>query len=82
MVTRSDLHRLVDELPEATLPEVERFLAELEAQEAALPAFLRDAPLDDEPESDEERAAAQHARESVQYGKVITDEQLRRELGL
>ena len=77
MTTRSDLHRLIDELPEPALPAAERFLSELEAQEAALPAVLRDAPLSD-PEPDELEAIAALDRSEPS----ISDEELKRELGL
>ena len=45
-------------------------------------AALRNAPLDDEPETAEERAAVEEAREAERRGEVISDEELRRRLGL
>ncbi len=42
MVTKADLHRLIDELPEPALPAAERLLVALEAQG---PAFLHDATV-------------------------------------
>jgi hypothetical protein len=43
---------------------------------------LLDAPLDDEPETEEERCAVQAAREELARGKVRTLEEVRREMGL
>jgi hypothetical protein len=42
---------------------------------------LLEAPLDDEPETEEERCAVQEAREELARGKVRTLEEVRRELG-
>ena len=52
------------------------------APEHPVLAALRKAPLDDEPESEEERAAVEEAREAERRGEVISDEELRRRLGL
>jgi hypothetical protein len=57
MTTKQDLYRLIDALPEGALPTAARSLAALQAQEAALPAFLRNTPVDD-PEPDEIAALA------------------------
>ena len=43
---------------------------------------LLEAPLDDEPETEEERQAVHEAREEVARGEVQTLEEVRRELGL
>ncbi|MBI4705007.1 MAG: hypothetical protein HY744_28205 [Deltaproteobacteria bacterium] len=43
---------------------------------------LREAPLDDEPETDEERAAVEEAKREYREGKGISTEQLVKELGL
>jgi hypothetical protein len=48
-----------------------------------LPPALRDAPLDDEPETDEERAAMAEAHADLAAGTPdISHEALMRELGL
>jgi hypothetical protein len=48
------LHRLIDELPEENLADVERVLEELHARRTdPLLRFLYAAPLDDEPETEE-----------------------------
>jgi hypothetical protein len=43
---------------------------------------LRDAPVDNEPETDEERAAVAEAREDLAAGRAVSHEQIRRELGI
>ena len=43
---------------------------------------LREAPMDDEPETPEEAAAVAEAREAIKRGEVISHEELRRRLGL
>jgi hypothetical protein len=53
-MTRADLHRLVDELPEASVEVAAVYLTR--AKDPVL-AALDAAPVDDEPYSDEERAA-------------------------
>lgn len=82
MVTKADLHRLIDELPERALPLAGRFLAELESDVSAPYVPLHEAPPDDEPETDEERAAVAEAWAAIARGDVISDEDLARELGL
>ena len=77
-MTRSDLHRLLDAVPDDTLdaarralePLVDRFLL-----------ALADAPIDDEPESEEERTAVREAREDVADGRLRDWADVRREIG-
>lgn len=77
MVTKAELHQAIDALSEPALAAVAQALARIAAEEAALPAFLRDAPLA-EPEQDElEAMAALDPNEPS-----MTHEELMRELGL
>lgn len=83
MTIRDTLHRLVDELPESEVSAAERYLEYLSV--ARNDPFLRalmHAPLDDEPETDEERAAVAQGRAALDRGDVVSDEGLRRDLGL
>ena len=80
MTTKAELHQLIDALPEPALTVAARLLAQLEAQEAALPAFLRNAPLV-EPEEDELEALAEAAADPAS-GKSLSQEELEREFGL
>jgi len=92
-VNRADLHRLVDELPESTQETAFRILRCLRDEaEGELAAALTDAPedpllralaaapIDDEPETPEEAAAVQEAREELARGEFVTLEDLKREL--
>ena len=62
MATKEILHRLVDELPDSAWGESERHALALRTDDAVLRALLA-ACLDDERETDEERAGVQEARE-------------------
>ena len=80
MTRREHLHSLVDELPEAELPAAERVLEALATRESPLEKLLADAPVDDEPETDEERAAVAEAWREHREGKRLTTEQVRGEV--
>ena len=82
MTTKETLHKLVDRLPEDEWEAVHQILEErLAKHDPVLRAFLT-APEDDEPETEEERAAVAEAYDSIARGEVISDEELRRRLGL
>ena len=82
MVTREALYRLIDDLPDDALLEAERSLKALGEPDAdTFLRTLRDAPLDDEEETDEERALVAEARAAVARGDVVSDRDLERELG-
>jgi uncharacterized protein (DUF433 family) len=66
MITRADLHTLLDQLPEETLPAVARYL---EAVRVGCPP---DDPYDDEPLSAEEVAQIAAARAEIARGDVVT----------
>lgn len=82
MPTRDSLHRLIDALPESELAAAERFLRYLRATTDPVLRGLLDAPLDDEPETEEERQAVQEARDELVQGMVRMREEVRRELGV
>jgi hypothetical protein len=75
VTVKDDLHHLVDELDDAAASE-----ALLLLQDLRLPRVLREAPIDDEPETEEERAAVAEAEAGIARGDVIRDEDLEREL--
>jgi hypothetical protein len=77
VTTKDELRQLVDELDEDAAREALALL-----QDLRLPRLLREAPIDDEPETDEERAAVAEAREALARGDVVSDAELRRQLGL
>ena len=70
MTTKSDLHQLVDALPECNLPAAARALAALREEDPLLVA-LRNAPLDDEPLTDEDIAAIGEGLEDIKQGRTI-----------
>ncbi len=82
MPTRDTLHRLIDDLPESELAAAERFLNYLRVTADPVLRPLIDAPLEDEPETEEERRLVQEARDELAQGKVRTLEAVRRELGV
>lgn len=82
MTTKKHLRYLLEELPESALPEAERLLEGLRNGDVGLPRVFREAPWDDEPETEEERAAVQEAYEAIAQGDVYTLEEVKRELGL
>jgi Asp-tRNA(Asn)/Glu-tRNA(Gln) amidotransferase A subunit family amidase len=77
MVTKAELHEAIDRLPASALAAVAQAMARIAAEEAAIPAFLRNVPLV-EPEPDEIEALA--ALDPNEPG--ISTEELMRELGL
>lgn len=83
MTLKERVHLLVEELPERQLALAERLLKELEAAETdpVLDALLK-APIDDEPETEDERAAIDEALADLAAGRVISHDTLKRELGL
>lgn len=81
MTTREELHRLVDALPESEWHSARRFLEYLRDRGSdPLLRALAEAPIDDEPETPEEAAAVQEAREAAARGEVVSHEEARRRL--
>lgn len=77
VISRENLHRLVDALPDQNL------LAAKEAIEPLADPFLAalaSAPIDDEPESEEERAAVAEAVDDLTHGRIRPWDDVRREL--
>ena len=79
MSTKERLHLLVEALPECELAMVEYLLEKL--SDPVLRALL-ETPEDDEPETDEERAAVAEAYEAIARGDVVSHEDIKREFGL
>jgi len=74
MTTRDALHRLIDALPDAALPEAERVLVHLTAPsvvDPVLQAFL-DAPVDDEPLSAADVAAIEEGRADLAHAQRLS----------
>ena len=79
---RTRLHDLIESLPSEDVPTALRVLEALSSTSDPIPLTLRDIPFDDEPETDEERAAVAEARREVEEGRLIPDDEVRRKYGL
>ena len=80
MTTRETLHKLVDLLPESEWEAARRALEErFSKHDPVLRAFLN-APEDDEPESEEERAAVAEAYKELKSGKGLSHEDVKKRL--
>lgn len=79
--TRELAHELIDRLPETQLSGLVQFLETIVDPVAHA---LRNAPLDDEPETDDEKTAVSEARVWLQNngGKSIPHSEAMRRLGL
>lgn len=79
--TRQQAHQLIDRMPETQLSGLVQFLETIIDPVAAA---LRNAPLDDEPETEEEKAAVTEARTWLKNngGKGIPHAEAMRRLGL
>jgi hypothetical protein len=75
-MTRAELHRLVDELPEESVDAAGVLLTR--AKDPVVAAFEA-APVDDEPYTDEDRAASDEGWAAYQRGEAIKVGQLRAE---
>lgn len=81
MPTKKRLHALVDALPEEEYDAAERVLEGLRLR-GRLPRELRDAPVDDEPYTEEDRAAVEEAEAELERDEGRSLEEAKRELGL
>ncbi len=81
MSDREHAHELIDRMPETQLSGLVQFL---ETIVDPVTTALRRAPMDDEPETDEEKAAVSEARQWVENngGKGIPHNEAMRRLGL
>lgn len=79
--TRQHAHQLIDRMPETQLSGLVQFLETIVDPVATA---LRNAPLDDEPETDEEKAAVTEAKTWLQQngGKGVPHAEAMRRLGL
>lgn len=82
MTTKESLRRLVDELPGSELEAARRYLEYLRDTADPLVRKLLEAPEDDEPQTEKERAAVAEAEEDFKAGRVFSHEEVKREFGL
>jgi hypothetical protein len=77
--TRQHAHELIDQLPEAQLSGLVRFL---ETIVEPVSYALANAPLDDEPFTEEDRQAVAEADEWLKHNQPIPHEEVLAEFGL
>ena len=79
---RTDLHRLIEELPETEIPTVAAFVSFVthRAQQTPLDRILDSAPSDDEELTEEEHAAIREGLDDIRAGRVYTSEEVEKEL--
>lgn len=75
VVTRDQLYRLIDALPDEELEVAAHVLEELAQPSSHLNAIDTDI-IDDEPYTDEQRAAVAKALIDVEAGRTLTTEEL------
>jgi hypothetical protein len=79
MTERERLHVLVEDLSEKEVHTALHFVESLREYETdPVMAALRDAPMDDEPLTEEDLATLREAREDVAQGRLISHEHVRR----
>lgn len=69
--TREALRKLIDRLPDEQLDRAARFLEDLGRSPRSFDEFLASVPEDDEPTTDENRAAIAQGREDYRAGRTI-----------
>ena len=79
---KREIISLIDNLPESELHAVKRYVQYVRDLQDPFLKALADAPWDDEPLTDEDRAAVAEAREDIAAGRTISVEDLRKELGI
>lgn len=79
MTLREHLHEVIDSMSEQELVAAQHFLERLRepTSDPVLQSLLH-APLDDEPEGEQEAEAVQEAREDIAAGRVLTHAEVRR----
>ena len=79
---KAQLHQLVDQLPEEEHDSALRYLQFLRDMNDPVLRATRNAPLDDEPVTDEDRAAIAASDRDLEQGEVISHADLKRQLGI
>ena len=83
MTTKNDLYRMIDCLPKRELRHAQQCLERLQAGDYdRLLLKLLVAPWDDEPETEEERLAAEEGDRDLREGRTVSMEEIKREFGV
>ena len=78
-MSKADLHRLIDGLPESRIPQVQAYLEIINA--GGLKTFLSQAPEEDEEISPEEEAAVKEAEADIARNGTVSHQEVRKMLG-
>jgi hypothetical protein len=81
MTATDKLRQAVEDLSELEAEATLAYIAQRRERDPVIEAF-ENAPLDDEPVTDEEERALEESREAHRRGETYTAEQIRQELGL
>lgn len=73
---------LIDGMPPAELLVIKRFVQYVRDMEDPFLRNLAEAPWDDEPLTDDDIAALAEAKEDIKAGRLISHDEVMRELGL
>ncbi len=76
MSAKDTLHKLVDFLEENEADEAAKFVSYLIYLRDPVLRASREAPVDDEPETEDERAATKEAYEDLKSGNVIPSDKI------
>lgn len=80
MTAKDKLRQAVEELTELEAEDTLAYIARRRERDPVLEAF-DNAPLEDEPITEEEERAVEEGREAYRRGETYTREQIRQELG-
>lgn len=80
--TRREIISLIDGLPDSELHAVKRYIQYIRDLQDPFLNALAEAPWDDEPLTDEDLEAIAESKEDIVAGRVISAEELKRELGI
>lgn len=80
MVTKEQVHKLVDQIADDDLAAAARYLEYLRDKGDPFLRALANAPEDDEPETPEEVAAVEEAKAALARGEVRSLEEVRADL--
>lgn len=80
---REELHRMIDRLPDGKLHAARELLENVRVEDDdPVRKALANAPIDDEPLTDEERERIRRADEDFKYGRTTSMDEVKKELGL
>ena len=79
---RQELREIVDELPDEELLGVRSYLRYLMATKDPVVKSLLEAPLDAQPLTPEDEAAIEEGRRAAAEGNLISNEEMKRQLGI